>query len=229
MLSERYSRNIGAITQAEQEVLRAKSVLIAGGGGLGGYVLAHMLRIGVGGITLCDFDVFDETNLNRQLLCTLDTLGASKAQTAAEYAAVVNPDVRFRALRERLDGDSCRRILPGHDLVIDALDNVESRIELASACREAGLPLVYGAVGGWTLQAAVIMPEHPAKALERLYAGGAAAEPSCLSFTPSVCAGIQAAEAVKLLLGKPSELEGRMFVMDLLHNDSFSLSLQHSK
>lgn len=170
MLSERYSRNIGAITQAEQEALRAKRVLIAGGGGLGGHVLAHMLRIGVGGITLCDFDVFDETNLNRQLLCTLDTLGASKAETAAEYAAAVNPDVRFRALRERLDGDSCRRILPGHDLVIDALDNVESRIELASACREAGLPLVYGAVGGWTLQAAVIMPEHPAKALERLYA-----------------------------------------------------------
>lgn len=224
MLSERYSRNIGAITQAEQEALRAKRVLIAGGGGLGGYVLAHLLRIGVGGITLCDFDVFDETNLNRQLLCTAETIGAPKAQTAAEYAAAVNPDVRFRALRERLDGDSCRRILPGHDLVIDALDNVESRIELASACREAGLPLVYGAVSGWTLQAAVIMPEHPAKALERLYAGGAAAEPSCLSFTPSVCAGIQAAEAVKLLLGKPSELEGRMLVMDLLHNDSFFIT-----
>lgn len=224
MLSERYSRNIGAITQAEQETLRERKVLIAGGGGLGGHVLAHLLRIGVGGVTLCDFDSFDESNLNRQLLCTLDTLGASKAETAAEYAKSVNPDVLFCALHERLDCDSCRRVIPGHDLVIDALDNVDSRIALASACREAGLPLVYGAVGGWTLQAAVIMPEQPAEIIERLYAHGAATEKSCLSFTPAVCAGIQAAEAVKLLLGRPSELENKLLVMDLLEPHSFFIN-----
>ena len=71
MISERYSRNIGAISEAEQETLLGRRVLVAGGGGLGGNVIAGLLRIGVGGVTLVDFDRFDETNLNRQLLCTV--------------------------------------------------------------------------------------------------------------------------------------------------------------
>ena len=135
MISERYSRNIGAISEAEQETLLGRRVLVAGGGGLGGNVIAGLLRIGVGGVTLVDFDRFDETNLNRQLLCTLPDIGRAKADAAAEYAAAVNPDVRFTAVRERLDGISCRRLLSGHDLAIDALDNAESRADLAAACR----------------------------------------------------------------------------------------------
>ena len=225
MVSERYSRNIGAITEAEQEALLGRRVLVAGGGGLGGNVIADLLRIGVGGVTLVDFDRFDETNLNRQLLCTIPDIGRAKADAAAEYAAAVNPDVRFTAVRERLDGSSCRRLLSGHDLAIDALDNAESRAELAAACREAGIPLVYGAVCGWTLQVTVILPEHPTGLVERLYAGGASKNKACLSFTPAVCAGIQTAEAVKLLLGKPTELAGRLLCMDLLQNEQEYISL----
>ena len=225
MISERYSRNIGAISEAEQETLLGRRVLVAGGGGLGGNVIAGLLRIGVGGVTLVDFDRFDETNLNRQLLCTLPDIGRAKAEAAAEYAAAVNPDVKFTAVRERLDGISCRRLLSGHDLAIDALDNAESRAELAAACREAGIPLVYGAVGGWTLQVSVILPEHPEGLVERLYSGGASKNKACLSFTPAVCAGIQTAEAVKLLLGKPTELAGRLLCMDLLQNEQEYISL----
>lgn len=225
MLSERYSRNIGAITEAEQETLLGKRVLIAGAGGLGGSVLAGLLRVGVGGITLVDFDRFDETNLNRQLLCSLSDVGRAKTEAAAEYAAAVNPGVKLTAVCERLDGHNCRNLLSGHDLAIDALDGAPSRAILAAGCREAGIPLVYGAVGGWTLQAAVIMPEHPPGLMESLYAGGEAGDKACLSFTPAVCAGIQTAETVKLLLGKPTELAGRLLYMDLLHNEQEYISL----
>ena len=96
---------------------------------------------------------------------------------------------------------------------------------LAEACRETGLPLVYGAVGGWTLQAAVILPEHPAGLVAGLYAHGESGDKSCLSFTPAVCAGIQAAEAVKLLLGRQTELAGRLLYMDLLQNEQEYISL----
>ena len=225
MIDKRYSRNIGAISPSEQETLIGSRVLIAGAGGLGGHVLDALLRIGVGGITLVDFDSFDETNLNRQLLCSQQSIGRTNTGLAAEYAADVAPETELRAFCARLDADNCRSLLSGCRLAIDALDNVQSRSLLAAACREAGLPLVYGAVGGWTLQAAVILPEHPAGLVDRLYAHGEAGDKSCLSFTPAVCAGIQAAEAVKLLLGRQTELAGRLLYMDLLQNEQEYISL----
>lgn len=225
MIDKRYSRNIGAISPAEQEALLGRRVLIAGAGGLGGHVLDALLRVGVGSITLVDFDSFDETNLNRQLLCGHQSIGRAKTELAAEYAAAIAPETELRAICARLDADNCRSLLSGHDLVIDALDNAQSRAVLAEACRETELPLVYGAVGGWTLQAAVILPEHPAGLVAGLYAHGESGDKSCLSFTPAVCAGIQAAEAVKLLLGRQTELAGRLLYMDLLQNEQEYISL----
>lgn len=223
---ERYSRNLGAISENEQETLLKKRVLIVGGGGLGGHIAANLLRLGVGGITLVDCDRFDETNLNRQLLCTVPELGRCKTETAADYAASVNPELCFKAVCARLDEKNCDELVSGHDIAIDALDNAQSRIILAAACRRAGIPLVYGAVGGWTLQTAVIVPEHPADMVQRLYASGETADKSCLSFTPAVCAGLQTAEAVKLLLGKPTELSGRLLYMDLMSGDTEYIELK---
>lgn len=220
MVGERHIRNIGAISEAEQERLGASRVLIVGCGGLGGTVFSHLLRIGVGHITIVDGDSFDATNLNRQLLCTAETVGMPKVAAAAELAAKTDTGVQVRAVHSRFDENNAAELTAGHDVVIDALDNVPSRRILAAACEKAGLPLVYGAISGFVAQVSVLMPDRAVEIIERLYPDGASAGgKSCLSFTPGVCAGIQAAEAVKLLLKKPTELDGKLLYIDLLFNE----------
>jgi hypothetical protein len=123
----RYSRNIGAISEAEQEKLGRSRVLIAGCGGIGGGVLSDLLRIGVGDIAAVDFDRFEESNLNRQLLCSGRNIGASKAEAAAAYASAVNPTVKFHAFSQRLDAGSGPALVSGCGVVIDALDSIEDR------------------------------------------------------------------------------------------------------
>ena len=226
MVEERYLRNLPAISGEEQERLESGNVLIVGCGGLGGSVLAYLLRLGVGNITVVDCDRFDETNLNRQLLCTMENLGELKTDAAEKYAALINPHVRLTAVKERLTGSNARELVRGHALAVDALDNIESRRTLASACAAEGVPLVYGAIHGWVVQAAVLHPEHIEAASAVLYPEGAAlSDKACLAFAPGICAGVQAAECVKLLLGKSSELDGRLLFMDLLHGDTEYISL----
>ncbi|MBR6653298.1 MAG: ThiF family adenylyltransferase, partial [Oscillospiraceae bacterium] len=89
----RYSRNIPAISPEEQDTLKGKKVLVLGCGGLGGYIIENLLRMGVGAITAVDGDSFDESNLNRQLLATEKTLGTNKAIAAAQRANAVNSQV----------------------------------------------------------------------------------------------------------------------------------------
>lgn len=95
---QRYSRNLPALSRQEQELLHKKRVLVAGCGGLGGYITENLLRLGIGHITAVDGDSFDVSNLNRQLLATEATIGKSKAEAAKERAALVNPSVEFMAI-----------------------------------------------------------------------------------------------------------------------------------
>ena len=97
-MDERYIRNLGALTEEECALLRTKTVFVAGCGGLGGYLIEMLLRIGVGEIRAADGDVFEASNLNRQLLSSPLSLGQSKAEAVAARAALVNPGVRFEAI-----------------------------------------------------------------------------------------------------------------------------------
>ena len=93
----RYARNIPALTRAECEVLRQKRILVVGCGGLGGHIIDQLARIGVGFLRVVDGDVFEASNLNRQLLSSVPLLGVSKAKAAADHIARVNPDVAVEA------------------------------------------------------------------------------------------------------------------------------------
>jgi len=221
----RYLSNLGALTQAECLALRQKKVLVAGCGGLGGYLLEYLLRLGVGAIAACDGDVFEAGNLNRQLLSTPAALGRSKAGEALRRAAEVNPEVRFQAVPEFLTRENAPALLAGCDLALDALDNVKSRQMLARACAALNIPLVHGAIQGWYAQVAVIPPG--CDLLDRLYPAGepAAGDKSSLAFTPALCAALQASEAVKLLCGRDSPLAGKLLCADLLNQDYEVLSL----
>ena len=212
-MKARYARNIPALTEAECLTLRQKKVLVVGCGGLGGHILDQLARIGIGHLRTVDGDVFEESNLNRQLLSSVPLLSLSKARSAAEHIAHVNPDVSVEAAEVFLTEENAPAFVDGCDAVLDALDNIQSRKILASACETAGIPYVYGAISGWVAQAGVSMPgDH---LLDLLYPEGTVLrDKSVLSFTPALCASLQVSLCVKLLTGRPVET-GKIYYFDL--------------
>ncbi len=213
-MEERYIRNLGALTEKECTLLRTKTVFVAGCGGLGGYLIEMLLRLGVGTIRAADGDAFEASNLNRQLLSSPQALGHSKAEAAAARAALVNPDVHFVPTPEFLTEENAAELIRGCDAVLDALDNIQARRILARACAEEGIPMIHGAICGWSAQAAVVMPGEDL--IDRIYPEGAKLNSkTSLSFTPPFCAAMQVALCTRLLAGRPLET-GRLYMADLL-------------
>ena len=221
-MEERYIRNLGALTEEECAVLRGKTVFVAGCGGLGGYLIEMLLRLGVGEIRAADGDVFEASNLNRQLLSSPSTLGSGKAAAAAARAREINPEVRFAAVSDFVTEENAAELVKGCDAVLDALDNIAARRLLATACAEAGVPLIHGAICGWTAQAAVVMPGDDL--IGRIYPEGSRlSSKASLSFTPPFCAAMQTALCTRILTGHPVET-GRLYMADLLDMELESLS-----
>lgn len=213
----RYSRNIPALSEAECACLRQKTVAVIGCGGLGGYIIEYLARIGIGSIRCVDGDVFTESNLNRQLLGTVSSLGANKAITAAHRLKEINPEIQAQAFAAFLDEANARELIGGCDAVVDALDNVESRKTLAKVCKEKAIPYIYGAVSGWVAQAAICMPGDDL--IEKLYPEEPVIrDKSVLSFTPALCAAMQVSLCVKLLTGRPV-VSGVLHYTDLLFQE----------
>lgn len=222
-MESRYARNIPALTEEECTLLRNKRVAVIGCGGLGGHLIDQLARIGVGFIRAVDGDVFEPSNLNRQLLSEVPLLGSSKAKAAAARILRVNPDIKIDAVEEFLTQENAAQIISGCDAVLDALDNIESRKVLAAACQEAGIPYVFGAIQGWIAQAAISMPGD--RLIETLYPEDISIrDKSVLSFTPALCASMQAALCVKLLTGRPVE-SGTIYYFDLLNQEFETIPL----
>jgi molybdopterin-synthase adenylyltransferase len=220
-MSKRYERNRSTISEEDNRQLAGVKVLVAGCGGLGGFVIEELGRLGVGIITAVDGDVFEESNLNRQLLSTMQTLGRSKALAAKERMAEVNPEITVLPVQSMITEENARELLGGHDLVIDALDNAPSRFILEKFCEELAIPMVHGAIAGWFGHVSVIFPGD--RTMEKLYsadsAKGAETELGNPSFTPALVASIEAAEAVKVLLKRGETLRNRLLTIDLLNQE----------
>ena len=217
----RYSKNEAMLTPEENASLKTFKVCVIGCGGLGGYVIEMLGRLGIGHITAVDGDVFDETNLNRQILATEKLIGREKAQVAKARMGEVNSEVEVTPIVELLNGDNYRKILKGHDIVVDALDNMSSRKMLAKGCAELNIPLVHGAIAGWYGQVSTIMPGD--KTMERLYHGdenkGIEVELGNPAFTPALVAAVQVAEVTKVLLGKGDILQNKLLTLNLLNHE----------
>ena len=200
------------------------SVLLVGAGGLGGYVLELLARFGVGRIAVADGDVFEESNLNRQLLSSVEDLGRNKARVGAERVARIAPLVEVRPLEMFLDRSNLPGALQGVDLVVDALGGIEPRMALHDAALERDIPVVAGAVAGWT---AVVGSEIRGRRGISLMWGDAAApdaehELGSLAPAVSLAAALMAAEASRFLLHGELALAGRMLHADL---SSFSFEI----
>lgn len=216
-MESRYERNTPALSQKECDCLKEKHVLVVGCGGLGGHLIDMLARIGIGSLRVVDGDVFEPSNLNRQLLSEVPLLGVSKAKAAADRVSRVNPDTEIEALEEFMTEANVQDLISGCDAVLDGLDNIAGRKILAAACAKAGIPYIYGAVNGWVAQAAISMPENCL--IEMLYPEGAILKnKSVLSFTPALCASMQVALCIKLLVGR-SVNPGTVYYFDLLNQE----------
>jgi molybdopterin/thiamine biosynthesis adenylyltransferase len=202
-------------------LLSQKKVCVLGLGGLGGYIVEMLSRIGVGSLTLVDGDVFDETNLNRQLFSSMNNLGSSKALEAEKRVRGINPLTKVIPVYEFIDSSNAMKIIANHDVIVDALDSIDLRKYIAKVCTELNLPLVHGAIAGWYGQVATIYPNDTT--LDILYPKdikrGIEKELGNPSFTPALVASIQVSEVIKLLLNRGDLLRNSFMMIDLYTND----------
>lgn len=126
-LSERYIRNMNALSEDECLSLQDKHVCVVGCGGLGGYVISALARVGVGRIDVVDSDCFEETNLNRQIFSQEYNLGNPKVEVVADEVGKINSEIKVNALQVKLEEDNASEIISGADVVVDCLDNFKAR------------------------------------------------------------------------------------------------------
>jgi molybdopterin/thiamine biosynthesis adenylyltransferase len=229
----RYQRNRQMISCEEQARLFSSRVAVIGCGGLGGYIIEELARLGVGELVAIDPDVFEEHNLNRQILSSTENLGQDKVAAARERVARINPAVTVTAIKDAFGLANGHELLAGASVAVDALDSISYRLELAQVSADLGIPMVHGAIGGWYGHVATQFPgEGTVQGIYRNWVAGKGIEQQLgnPSFTPAVVASLQVAEVCKVLLGKGELLRGRKLSIDLLemevHEIPYDLPLE---
>lgn len=213
-IKERHSRSLLALSEADMKKIAESRVLVAGCGGLGGNIIEHLARMGTGSLTVVDGDVFEESNLNRQILSTAENIGQKKALAAAERVQAIDPSIEVTPVCEFLTEENAAALMEGADLVIDALDNASSRLVLEDAAANAGLTIVHGAICGWDLQVMLVPPGSGL--LHQLYPEDyAPSSKASLPVTPAACAAIEASVAIQYLLGQHTALDQNMLIGSL--------------
>lgn len=218
ILPARYQRNRTIISVKDQLTLFHSSVAVIGCGGLGGYVVEELARLGVGRIVVIDPDVFEEHNLNRQLFSSPANLDTAKVEAAAKRIGEINPAVTLVPVQTAFSPENGAELLAGCQIVVDALDSIQVRLELAEVCSIMNIPLVHGAIAGWFGHVATQFPGDTT--LQTIYGswkGGKGVEQTLgnPSFTPAVVASLEVAEVCKLLLGQGALLRRRKLIIDL--------------
>jgi adenylyltransferase/sulfurtransferase len=221
----RYSRQelFAGIGPAGQEKIRAARVTLVGCGALGSVLADTMVRAGVGALTLVDRDYVEASNLQRQSLFDEEDVrrGLPKAAAAEARLRAINADVRVRGVVADVNADNAAELVSGADLVLDGTDNFETRFLVNDVCVRAGVPWVYGAcVGAYGLALLVRPRVTPCLRclLEEMPAPGSG--PTCdtagvVAPIVHVIAGVQGAEALKMLAGRTESLLPGVVTVDL--------------
>lgn len=230
--ASRYNRQIllDEIGEAGQLLLKQARVLIVGVGGLGSPVALYLAGAGVGTIGLIDDDTVSETNLQRQVLYSEPEIGLSKAEQAKLRLQALNSDIRVEAWNERLTPQNAECLIANYDIVVDGCDNFRTRYLINDTCVRLDKVYVYGAIREFDGQVSVfnyqggpdyrtLFPDeedmlampHPSKAV--------------LGVTPGVVGCVEANETMKVILGSPHALSGRLWHIDLKSMESYVISL----
>jgi molybdopterin/thiamine biosynthesis adenylyltransferase/rhodanese-related sulfurtransferase len=220
----RYSRHLimPEVALDGQRRLKQARVLTVGAGGLGSPLALYLAAAGVGTLGIVDFDVVDESNLQRQIIHGTSDLGRPKMQSAREKVEDINPNVKVEAFEEALTSENALEIFEDFDVIVDGTDNFPTRYLVNDACVLLGKPNVYGSIFRFEGQASVfyaeegpcyrcLYPEPPPPGLVP-----SCAEGGVLGILPGAIGTIQATETVKLLLGTGEPLIGRLLLYDAL-------------
>ena len=233
----RYARHLTLeeIGIAGQKKLKASSVLCIGSGGLGSPVLLYLAAAGVGKIGIVDFDVVDESNLQRQIIHGMKWLNKSKADSSRARILDINPNCKVDIFKTKLTKDNALKIIQRFDLVCDCTDNFPSRYLINDACVILGKPNVYGSIARFEGQATVFNLNENSPNYRDLVPNPPppGALPSCeeggvLGVLPGLIGLIQATEAIKIITGIGEILNGRLLILDALQMRFRELSLKPS-
>lgn len=212
-------KNTGVINKETLQRIKSLRVLVVGVGGLGGHLANHLARLGVKSLHLIDFDVFQPSNINRQLFSSSSNLGKSKVQVVGDAVRSIREDVKVIVHESRIESID-KQIWKEVDIVMDAVDTIKVKQYLEEKATEYNLPLIHGAVAGYYGQVGIIMPGS--NVLKRLYddqSKGLEAELGCPTFIPSIVAGMMISELVKLLQGDKNALINRIMMIDVANPD----------
>jgi sulfur-carrier protein adenylyltransferase/sulfurtransferase len=220
----RYSRHliIPDVAMDGQKRMKNAKVLCVGAGGLGSPALMYLAAAGVGTLGIIDFDVVDESNLQRQVIHGQSDVGRSKAESARDSVKEINPLVNVPLHQERLDSSNAMRIFADYDLIVDGTDNFATRYLVNDACVLLGKPYVWGSIYRFDGQASVfwadygpcyrcLYPEPPPPGMVPSCAEGGVLGVLCASV-----GSIQVTEAIKVLTGVGDPLVGRLMIYDAL-------------
>ncbi|MSR66838.1 MAG: molybdopterin-synthase adenylyltransferase MoeB [Pedosphaera sp.] len=221
----RYSRHLilPEVGLAGQKRIKAASVLCIGAGGLGSPIAMYLAAAGIGKIGIVDFDTVDYSNLQRQILHTDADVGRSKAQSAKETIAGINPNVEVVIHDTRISADNAFDLIAPYDIVVDGTDNFPTRYLTNDACVLLKKPNVYGSIFRFEGQASVFAPHLGGPCYRCLYPEPpppgmvpSCAEGGVLGVLPGIIGCIQTTEILKIALGKGNSLVGRLMLFNAL-------------
>lgn len=233
----RYSRHLimpEVGVEGQQRLIDSK-VLCIGAGGLGSPLALYLAAAGVGNLGILDFDVVDFSNLQRQIIHSEMNVGTLKVDSAKERLEELNSDINITTYNERLSSENSLEIFRGYDLVIDGTDNFATRYLVNDTCVLLGIPNVYGSIFRFEGQVSVfdakrgpcyrcLYPEPPPPGLVP-----SCAEGGVLGILPGIIGTMQAAEAIKIIIGKGSHLIGRLLFLDVMDMKIDELILRKDK
>lgn len=221
----RYARQIilDEIGDAGQQKLASASVLVIGAGGLGCPALQYLAAAGVGHLGIADFDVVDESNLQRQILFTSDQVGQGKAQAAKDRLLAINPEIKITIYDEGLHSDNVQALFNAYDIIIDGTDNFESKYLINDAGVKFSKPVIFGAINKYEGQVAVFDTVSGSSCYRCLYPAKPkgyvpnCAEAGVIGAVAGIVGTAQAMEAIKLIVGHEDfdVLRGLLFSIDL--------------
>jgi sulfur-carrier protein adenylyltransferase/sulfurtransferase len=223
----RYQRHLllPEVGEKGQMKLLASKVLLLGAGGLGSPAALYLAAAGVGTIGIIDMDVVDASNLQRQILHTLDRVGMRKVDSAKAALTAMNPDVNVVTYDTRLGADNILDIIDGYDVIVDGTDNFPTRYLVNDAALLKNIPVVHGSIFRFEGQVTVfspfvgpcyrcMIPEPPPAEL-----APSCAEAGVLGVLPGIVGSMQAIEAIKILLNLGEPLIGRLLTYDSLEQE----------
>lgn len=233
------SRQMSIVTRSEQERFKDAKITVIGCGGIGGETIEMLARMGIGELILVDKDAYDLSNLNRQTLATIKDLGLVKSEVAAEKVRLINPYVKTTTFNEHIDQTNIDKVISDSDIVIDALDNVLTRVIVSRKAKEKGIPYIHGAIHGTMGQITVFLPnsdktyeemfnlpsvgkeldDETIEALKNVTSG----VPPVIGPTPNLIGCLEAFEAYKIITGVGKvTVAPKILTFDLLDLSSFT-------